>query len=123
MHRSSNLSINISFPKLNIYHFLNYIHLPMCEILYYCIVTYIFLMTNDIEFFFKFFVSHLNIYLEKYIFKCFAHFLVDFCCCCCCFCFCYRVVRVLFSLGMLNPYQINDMQILSPILYVIFKLS
>ena len=27
----------------------------MCEILYHCIVTYIFLMTNDIEYFFKFF--------------------------------------------------------------------
>ena len=43
----------------------------MCEILYHCIVIYISLITNN-------FVGHLKFYLEKYLFKCTAHFLVDF---------------------------------------------
>ena len=35
----------------------------MCEILYHCIVTYIFLMTNDIEYFFLNFLSAIWIFI------------------------------------------------------------
>lgn len=60
--------------------------------------------------------------LEKCLFKSFAYFWIRlFFCCCCCYSCCDWVVRGLYIFWVWIHYQVCDLQISSPILWVIFN--
>lgn len=81
------------------------------------ILTCISLVINDVEPFFIVLIGHLYIFFQEMSIQILSAVWNNF------FSFCCWVVVVLYIVWILDPYQINDLQIFSPTLWVVFSFS
>ena len=82
-----------------------------CLIVFTCIS----LVIDDVEHLFMCLFAVCISYLEKCLFQSFAHLKIGLSFCC-------WVVRILYIFWIIDSYQLHDLQIFSPLLWIVFSL-